>query len=111
MSYSNPQLEIDTSVVQQASQALEVLKQLGILSEEQIIQANNLAETKNVTLCQTLIENGLLDESIIIASSIASNLVNDEIINIDQAKAILSYCSKEKAELHKAFLKVDWLEH
>ncbi len=106
-----PELTLLNSEIEDVTEVIEFLGQIGILSKEQIVQANYEKQQKGLTLSEALISSGVLNATLITAGHLAKNLINGEIIDSEQATAILHHCSKENSEFHQALLKVPWLGH
>lgn len=96
------------AVIKRANQMLDFLLAANLLNSEQITAAQNATSISGASIGEVLLEAGLLDDSILDAATQAKKLVDDKIIDVDQAVATLWYCIKEKVEFHRALEEAPW---
>jgi serine/threonine protein kinase len=96
-----PQMSIPTSPV-------EMLKQAGMISEEDLEKAKKEAADKGTKLEKVLVAMGKIDTKTVLASYQCMTLLSNKKLKLEQAIIALNYCARMRVDFSEAVQELGW---
>jgi hypothetical protein len=103
-SLTHPHGESETT----GSEALELLKDARIVSEDDLNAAVEKAYQQRQPLLKALMAENLIDENLASALNECQKLLEEHSISMDQAKILVSYCADTKKDITSALNEFGW---
>jgi hypothetical protein len=94
--------------IQRANEVIELLKESGIVSKEDMTKAEGLAGQLHLSLGEVLLTTGNLDKKMLQAAVQGKSLIEDGILNQQQVTACLHYSHKTGVDFADALREVSW---
>jgi len=95
---------------EQAYKSIGLLIKASILKPTEVPTGHSLTLEEKGAVLDSLTDSGSLSAKLLEAAIQAQNLVDEEIISIDQATAVLLYCQRTGADFHAALQSTPWEE-
>jgi hypothetical protein len=94
--------------VERAFKGIALLEKAGILSEAEVGRMQAKTVHHKTVVLELLRKSGRLSQQLLDAAMQADGLVEDQIIGVDQAIAVLMHCQKFGIEFHSALQNAPW---
>jgi hypothetical protein len=94
--------------VERSFKGIAILEKAGILSEAEVGRMQATTVHHKTVVLELLKKSGRLTQLLLEASMQADSLVEDQIIGIDQAIAVLLHCQKFNVDFHAALQNTPW---
>jgi hypothetical protein len=80
--------------IARANEVVEILQRAGILTQTDLQKAEGVSRQLNVSAGEVLLSTGVIDKKLLQAAIQAQSFVNDDILAVGHAMAVLRYCHK-----------------
>jgi hypothetical protein len=94
--------------IQRANEVLELLRESGIVTKEDMGKSESMAGQLHLTLGEVLLTTGILDKRTLQAAVQGKSLIEDGILTSQQVTACLHYANKTGVDFADALREVSW---
>lgn len=92
--------------ISRANSVINILQQAGALTAQDMAKADGVSRQLNVSLGEVLLSTGIIDKKLLQAAVQAQGFVDDGILGIGHATAVLHYCQKTGVDFPAALKEV-----